>query len=139
MSQTITLELPDRFLLPLQRTAKATNSQIETLLLKALQNSLPPLENLPDDIFNDLTSLETLSNEKLLKVLRENVPAKIQKQISDLLIKNNSFQLTDSEKSTLANLQKKADLVMLRKARAAVLLRFRGHRIPTLAELESSK
>jgi hypothetical protein len=34
-------------------------------------------------------------------------------------------------------LQKQADLVMLRKARAAVLLRFRGHRLPTLAELQA--
>jgi hypothetical protein len=32
-------------------------------------------------------------------------------------------------------LQQQADMVMLRKARAAVLLRFRGRRLPTLAEL----
>jgi hypothetical protein len=35
----------------------------------------------------------------------------------------------------LRELQGRADLVMLRKARAAVLLRFRGRRPPTLAEL----
>lgn len=139
MSQTITLELPDRFFLPLQRTAKAVNSPIETLLLKALQNSLPLLDGLPDDILKDLTSLETLSNEKLSQTLRETVSVKIQKQISDLLTKNSNSQLTDSEKNTLTDLQKKADLVMLRKARAAVLLRFRGQRLPTLAELELSK
>jgi hypothetical protein len=139
MSQTITLELPDRFLLPLQRTAKAVNSPIETLLLKALQNSLPPLDGLPDDILNELTSLETLGNDELLQTLRQTVPIKLQTQISELLIKNNELQLTDAENSTLADLQKQADMVMLRKARAAVLLRFRGHRLPTLAELESSK
>lgn len=139
MSQTVTLELPDQFLLPLQRTAKATNSPIETLLLKALQNSLPVLDGLPDDLVKNLTILETLSNEKLLKVLHETVSLKIQKQISELLIKNKSSKLTETEKQTLAELQKKADLVMLRKARAAVLLRFRGQRLPTLAELEISK
>jgi hypothetical protein len=32
-------------------------------------------------------------------------------------------------------LQQQADLEMLHKARAAVLLRFRGMRVPTLAEL----
>jgi hypothetical protein len=135
MSQTITLELPDRFFQPLQRTAKATNSPIETLLLKALQNSLPPLDGLPDDIAENLTLLESVSNEKLLRILRETVPAKIQKEISRLLSKNSESQLTELEKNSLVNLQKKADLVMLRKARAAVLLRFRGSRLPTLAEL----
>jgi len=43
--------------------------------------------------------------------------------------------LTASEHEQLAVLQQQADLVMLRKARAAVLLRFRGKRVPTLAEL----
>jgi hypothetical protein len=139
MSQTITLELPDRFLLPLQRTAKAVNSPIETLLLKALQNSLPPLDDLPDDILNELTSLETLGNDELLQTLRQTVPIKLQSQISELLIKNNKLQLTEAEKFTLADLQKQADMVMLCKARAAVLLRFRDHRLPTFAEFESSK
>ena len=40
-----------------------------------------------------------------------------------------------SEHEQLAVLQQQADLVMLRKARAAILLRFRGKRVPTLAEL----
>ena len=35
----------------------------------------------------------------------------------------------------LTSLQRAADRVMLRKARAAVLLRFRGERPPTLTEL----
>jgi len=35
----------------------------------------------------------------------------------------------------LDHLQREADRVMLRKARAAVLLRFRGFRLPTLEEL----
>ena len=43
--------------------------------------------------------------------------------------------LADAEREQLAILQQQADLVMLRKARAAVLLRFRGKRVPTLAEL----
>jgi hypothetical protein len=44
--------------------------------------------------------------------------------------------LTNAEQERLASLQQQADLVMLRKARAAVLLRFRGKRLPTLAELD---
>lgn len=138
MSQTITLELPDRFFQPLQRTAEATKQPIENLLLNALQTSLPSLDELPGEIVENLTSLETLSDTKLRLTLKEIVPLKIQEKISALLEKNKQKPLTNFESKTLADLQNKADLVMLRKARAAVLLRFRGGRLPTLAELAQS-
>jgi hypothetical protein len=51
------------------------------------------------------------------------------------LILLNWDSFTDAEREQLTILQHQADLVMLRKARAAVLLRFRGKRVPTLAEL----
>ena len=40
------------------------------------------------------------------------------------------------ERKELASLQSEADLVMRRKARAAVLLRFRDNRLSTVAELD---
>lgn len=138
MSQTITLELPDRFFQPLQRTAKATKQPIEHLLLNALQTSLPPLDELPQAIIENLTSLETLSDTKLRQALKETVPIKIQEKISTILEKKKEKPLTVLETRTLAELQTQADMVMLRKARAAVLLRFRGGRLPTLAELAQS-
>jgi hypothetical protein len=36
-------------------------------------------------------------------------------------------------------LRQKADQLMLRKAYAYVLLKWRGHRLPTLAELEAQE
>ena len=135
MSQVITLKLPDNFFQPLERTARATRQPIETLLLNALQNSLPPLDGLPPEFTENLISLESLKNAELLTVICETVPLRAQKNISALLNKQNSLTTAETEK--LSNLQKQADLVMLRKARAAVLLRFRGHRLPTLAELEN--
>ena len=138
MSQTITLELPDRMFQPLQRTAQATKQPIENLLLNALQTSLPPLDELPDEIMENLTSLETLGDAKLRQVLKETVPIKVREKISTLLEKKKEKPLTDLESKTLDQLQNKADLVMLRKARSAVLLRFRGQRLPTLAELEQN-
>ena len=135
MSQTITLDLPENFLQPLERTMRATNQPLEKLLLTALQNALPPLDGLPPDIITRLEELELLEDERLYTVLRETVPVKIQKRISSLLQKQPADGLTDKEQQQLAVLQQQADMVMLRKARAAVLLRFRGRRLPTLAEL----
>ncbi len=136
MSQTITLELPDRVFQPLQRTAKATKKPIEDILLNALQSSLPSLDGLPEKFVENLILLETLDDAKLRQVLKETVKLKIQEQISALLEQKKAKSLTDFENKTLEDLQNQADLVMLRKARAAVLLRFRGSRLPTLAELE---
>lgn len=136
MSQTITLTLPDNFFQPAQRTAQATNQPIEEVLLHALQASLPSLEGLPDDLRENLTALEMLDDPSLRQVLGERVPATLQRVLSNLLDRRQSVALTDAQQQQLAALQRQADLIMLRKARAAVLLRFRGKRIPTLTELD---
>ncbi len=139
MSQTITLELPEGFIKPLQRAARATKQPIEKLLLKALQTSLPPIEGLPENFIENLTLLENCNDAELRRVLKEKVSAKTIREISELLEKKKEKSLTEKESKTLEDLQQEADLMMLRKARAAVLLRFRGHRPPTLAELEQTR
>ncbi len=135
MSQNVTLTLPDSVFQPIQRTAQATNQRIEELLLHALQASLPPLEGLPDDVIENLTALETLNDQSLWQVMGETVPAALRRELSELLERQQSASLTGAERERLTMLQQQADLVMLRKARAAVLLRFRGKRIPTPAKL----
>lgn len=139
MSQIVKLEIPEVFFKPLQRTAKATKQPIEKILLNALQTSLPSLEGLPNDFIENLTSLENLGDEELRKVLTEQVSAENREKISALINKSKKNSLKNAESEMLDNLQKRADLTMLRKARAAVLLRFRGQRLPTLAELEQTR
>jgi hypothetical protein len=135
MPQTITLTLPDNILQPVQRVAQATQQSVEELLVTALQAALPPLEGLPPEVVQPLIALESLDDQTLWWVMLETVPLDQQHQLHDLLIRNQAGTLTDVEREQLAILQQQADLVMLRKARAAVLLRFRGKRVPTLAEL----
>lgn len=136
MPESITLTLPDSVLQPVKRSAEAVHQPIEELLVTALQSSLPPLEGLPDDAIADLTALETLSNESLSLVMTETLPSETRTALSNLLERHQVDSLTRAEEERLASLQWEADLVMLRKARAAVLLRFRGKRLPTLAELD---
>lgn len=135
MSQAITLNLPDNIFLPIARVAQATKQPVEELLLTALQASLPPLEGLPDDISENLSALETLDEQLLRGVMLETVPAEQAEQIHDLLERQQTGLLDNSAQTRLASLQRQADLLMLRKARAAVLLRFRGKPVPTAAEL----
>jgi len=136
MSQTVTLNLPDNFFQPVRRTAEAMNQTIEEILLTALQASLPSLDGLPEEIVENLTTLETLDDEALCRVMAEKVSPDIQQQISRLLAQKQDSQLTIADEEKLAECQHQADIVMLRKAHAAALLRFRGKRVPTLTELE---
>jgi hypothetical protein len=136
VSQTITLTVPDRVFQPIQRVAEATDQPIETLLLTALEASLPPLEGLPPELMDALIELEKLDDQALWRVMAETVPLQTQRQIEEFLQRINSGSISEIEREQLASLQQQADLVMLRKARAANLLRFRGKRVPTLAELD---
>jgi hypothetical protein len=101
----------------------------------ALQAVLPTLEGLPSGTVQHLVALESLDDQALWRVMLETVPLDQQNRLHDLLLRNQADTLTDAEREQLAIVQQQADLVMLRKARAAVLLRFRGKRVPTLAEL----
>jgi hypothetical protein len=83
----------------------------------------------------ELSALELLDNTELRRVLLETVPVTQQREIEALLQRNQAQALSLSERQCLTELQQIADRVMLRKARAAVLLRFRGQRLPTLMEL----
>jgi len=135
MPQTITLDLPDTIYLPAKRTAEATERPVEEILVNALESSLPSLEGLPAALIAELTELETLSDEELRCVMLGLVPVAQQQRLDHLLTKNQAGILSEQERQELDTLQQEADRIMLRKARAAVLLRFRGHRLPTLEEL----
>jgi hypothetical protein len=135
MAQTVTLELPQTIYLPARRMAEVTNRSLEDLLVRALEASLPPLDGLPSELVEDLVELESLNDESLRQVMVSKVPTAQQRELDRLLRKNQAGTLTEQELQKLDRLQREADRVMLRKARAAVLLRFRGHRLPTLEEL----
>jgi hypothetical protein len=135
MAQTVTLELPQTIYLPARRMAEVTNRSLEDLLVSALKASLPPLDGLPSELVEDLVGLESLDDESLRQVMVSKVPTAQQRELDRLLRKNQAGTLTEQERQKLDRLQREADRVMLRKARAAVLLRFRGHRLPTLEEL----
>jgi hypothetical protein len=131
----VSLPIPDELYEPLQRVARAARQPLETVLLKALQTSLPPLDGLPPDLNEELTRLENLNDQELQHVLLGTVPLEQQQELNTLLNKNQAEGLSLDEKSRLGDLTQTTDRIMLKKARASVLLRFRGQRLPTLEEL----
>ncbi len=103
---------------------------------KTSQNTLPPMDGLSSDVIAQLETMKSLAEDKLRAILAELFPVRAQRQISRLLQKQQAAALTEIDQEKLVILQKQADLVMLRKAYAASILHFRGHRLPTLAEFD---
>lgn len=135
-ADTVTIQVPQALYERLQRVATLTHRPLERLVEQALEQGLPPL---PDDVpaaYRDaLAALETQPDAQLWQAVNATLPAAIADHLTALRQQRRDGHLSTSEAATLAELQYKADLLPLRKAYAAVLLKWRGHRVPTLAEL----
>jgi hypothetical protein len=137
-AQTIAIQLPRALYHRLERLAELTGRPMESLVVQTLSSSIPPLpDDLPDEMRNELVGLEHLDDDSLWQVARSVFAPEHQEQLAELQDKRRLGTLTESDSATLAHLHQQADMLMLRKAYAYVLLKWRGHRLPTLAELEA--
>ena len=133
-----TIEIPANLYRRLERVAALTHRPMEELVRQALEAGVPPLpENLPAPMRDDLIALEGLSDEALWQAAQSRLGEAEARRQSELLEKNSSGTITEHERQTLADLRNQTDQLMLRKAYALVLLRWRGHRLPPLATSEA--
>jgi predicted DNA-binding protein len=135
---TIAIQMPHPLYQRLQRLAELTHRPLESLVLQALDAHIPPLlEDMPEHIRTDLAALEKLEDEALRQVAQSKWSAEQSARYSALVEKERAHTLTPAEQSTLEGLYHEANCHMLRKAYANALLKWRGHQLPTLAELEA--
>ena len=137
-TQPITIELPQSVLQQLQRIAAVTHQSIEALVAQSVLSNLPPsADNAPPELQQDLLNLQTLSTEALWEIAQAQMaPSQHQRQLK-LLNKHETQPLNSDEQQELTSLRQAADHLMLRKAYAWSLLRWRGERIPALSELSA--
>ncbi len=136
--QTIAIQMPQPLYRRIERLAKLTRRPLENIVVQTLDSSVPALpDDLPEKMRRNLLALESLNDDALWRVARSMSSPKQRKQINLLLEKNRLGTITKPERVTLAQLRRGADQLMLRKAYAYVLLKWRGHRLPTLTELEA--
>jgi hypothetical protein len=122
----------------LERLSELTRRPLEDLVVQTLSVGVPPLpDDLPAEMRQDLMALEDLDDDALWQVARSEASPERWEQHRLLLEKNRLRTISAPEQATLARLRQEADQLMLRKAYAYVLLKWRGHRLPTLAELEA--
>ena len=138
--QRVTLEVPEDFYERLNHVAEVTGQSMKKMLLKVLEAGMPPgVEDVAPEYREDIAKLEFYSDDELWRITRiELSPAK-QRQYSRLLDKNSRDSLAEQECVSLGKLRKEADYLMLCRAQAYALLRWRGHRVPILSELRKSE
>ena len=132
MSQTVVLNLPDEIAKRYGRGAAVARRRLDEFVVERLVEAAPLLaEETPSPFGEDLVTLEQLDDGELWEVTRLKLVPEKQRVYSRLLRKNSQEAITPQEEARLRALGEEARLIALRKAHAFMLLRWRGHRIPS--------
>ena len=129
--QEITLPLPESLYIRLQQAAIATNQSLTDVVLRAVRIGSPPgWDDVPAEFQAELAALDRLDDDSLWVIARAHQPEADASRYQFLLDAKAEGTITALEKEELHQLREKADLLMLRKAHAVSLLRWRGHTVP---------
>jgi hypothetical protein len=131
-SQQVTITLPEPIYQRVKRQSQLMQRSIADELVAAVASSLPEQETLPPDIEQELSELHLFTDEELWRAARMTVPVDKAGRMQILVEKQQLEGLTDSEKQETAVLSHFFNRVMLVRAKAAVLLKERGHDVDQL-------
>ena len=118
----------------MQRAAEGMRRPVERVLASIVKGATPSLEKVPAQYRSDLESMETLADGELRKIAESQVSGEHQRKFERLLENSKSGELSEREQQTLTRMRNEADRLTLRKAYAYLLLKYRGHRIPSLSD-----
>lgn len=136
-TQKVTVELSESVFEQLTRIARATQQPLELLAAQSIASNLPPTpDNAPVEIQAELLQMQTWEDTDLLSITKRHINKELQQRHIELLEKNQiQGELTAAQRQELSELRINADKLMLQKAYAWSVLRWRGHRIPSVDEL----
>ena len=102
-------------------------------MLHALTVGSPPdWSDVPEPYQAGLAALDRLDDDALWQMALARKTGEEMERYDELLAQNKAEGLTDSEQLELLNLREAAEQFMLRKAHAAAILQWRGHRLPAV-------
>jgi hypothetical protein len=136
LSQKVTIDLPTAIFQKLLGLAEATQQPIEAIVAQSVVSNLPPtVEKFSPEMQPELLKMQTLSIEDLLAIAESRVDEAMHGQHVALLEKHQMGDLTADEQVHLMRFQELSDRLMLRKAYAWAMLRWRGYPIPAVKDL----
>lgn len=136
-TRRLTIDLPEEIFIQLAKIADMTNQSIESIAIQSISSNLPPAtENAPLEMQASLQMMQSLSIEELLKIARSQVSNEQQQRHLVLLERRQETDsITPKERQELQDLSITTDQLMLAKAYAWAILRWRGYPMPALEEL----
>jgi hypothetical protein len=136
LSQKVTIDLPTAIFQKLLGLAEVTQQPIEEIVAQSVVSNLPPtVEKFSPEMQPELLKMQRLSVEDLLAIAQGRVDEVTHEQHVALLEKHQMGNLTADEQVRLMEFQELSDRLMLRKAYAWAVLRWRGHPIPAVKDL----
>lgn len=136
MTEALTIHLPENLYRQLQRFAELAQQSPETIVAQSLRHSLPPLiEEIPAEYQRDIYPLLRMNVAELKNEIQQVFPTARWAEYETLLAKKKEATLTPAEQQQLDTLRREADVLTFRKGYAAVLLKRRGYKVPSLSEL----
>jgi hypothetical protein len=130
MSEPITLQIPDPLYQRLVNTAQATHRPIEEVVFHSLKVGSPPIwDGVPEEFQTDLAVLDRLEDEALWKIAQARKTTSDMTRYEALLQQNQEHTLSATDRAELTDLRIEGDRLMLCKAQAAAILRWRGHSV----------
>ena len=131
----INLQLPSQLHQKVQKRAANTNRSVEDEIIAVITNALDAhddLANLPVNIAEQLKQLHFLDNVSLQQAAQKTVETEKTERMQELTLKQQAEGLTELETQEANTLKDYANLVMMVRAEAAVLLKERGIDITSL-------
>ncbi|MBS9387365.1 hypothetical protein VB638_01555 [Dolichospermum sp. UHCC 0684] len=98
-------------------------------------NAPPAIDYAPLELQGELIAMQELTIEELLTIAQSQIPESQQELHFQLLEKNQNNQLSESDRLLLKSLRVSADYLMLKKAYAYALLKWRGFSLPDFEQL----
>lgn len=131
-TQSVTIRLPDQIYQQLKRRADRTRRSIEDELLEVVAAAVPVADELSEDLAEAISPLAVLDDEALWRAARDRFPTEAAERLESLGQKRQRDGLTEAEAQEAAILIRQYERVMLVRARAAALLKQRGHDVSSL-------
>ena len=137
-TESLTLSVPESLYRRLQQRADSTHLSVEAETLDVLAAAVSAGEALPDDLAGAVDPLELLDDAALWQAARSHLAASAAARLEELHLKQQREGLTASEADASHALTRQYERAMLVRARAAALLRRRGHDVAELAAVTRS-
>lgn len=128
---THTIQVSEQTFQRLSIQAQAKQTTVNELAERALNRALPPsIEHVPERWRADLQQMQLMSDEMLWRIARTELPA-ARVQLYDTLVEASQQRaLSPVEQQQLATLHEEADLLLIHRSYAWLLLQSRGYKTP---------